>query len=881
MENPDANKKSENPPEKPLQKAPTFKPKKHEFYINDNDGNKKSFRHKNNSIDTTKYNIITFLPKALLFQFLRLANVYFLFIAIIQSIDIISPLSKSTAWAPLAFVLTASLIREALEDMARYRYDKILNSESVKVLRKGQWVDATSGGLNIGELVVVQENGVLPADMILLDSNLEEGTAFIETGTLDGEKTLKQKISNKETVGLFSKDGEYVNEFTFTGHCVTDLPNPELYKLDGSMEINYTNPSGIEKKMKIPIEAKQLLLKGALLRNTRWAVGYVVYTGHYNKLILNSKKPRMKYSRIEGLMSNLLLVILCMQFIFCVIIALFFGYYYKKNIQDNPYMPKYVYNNVTDSVLDYFTYTLLLNTMIPISLIISLEMSKVIQGYFIAVDVDGYSHVRQKFIKAASVSLNEELGQVNFIFSDKTGTLTCNRMEYKYGVIGDVCYEYVRKPLNGNSDKNDENIRIRQENDIQPFAPGSFAPNKFSSRGESKYPEFKIVSEKNSNTKLILDTEHALISEYWKALSICHSVEIEEKENGEVEYIGLSPDDIELVKTASSQGYDLKKSPSSSIRRVSIGGVEKDFEILNILEFDSTRKRMSVIIRDNGLIKLYIKGADTAVEWIEFEKKLSRISPNSKREFMSQAKQYVDFFSTKGFRTLLLGMKVLDENEYKEWAKKLNDANLDLENKQKAIDEVYADVEKNIYLIGATIVEDKLQDGVPDTIRDLRLAGIKIWMLTGDKMDTAYNIGLSCNLISKDLKIFKLHGEKGDKLKKLVDEFEAFKRTHPSDTADGKKKLSPYSILVDAVALSLILSSPESVKIFLEIGYDAVSVICCRVSPLQKSDVVRIMKEFDKNAVTLAIGDGGNDVSMIMEAHIGKKNSNFLQNLFI
>jgi phospholipid-transporting ATPase len=502
--------------------------------------------------------------------------------------------------------------------------------------------------------------------------------------------------------------------------------------------------------------------------------------------------------------------------------------------------------------------------MIPISLIITLEIVKIVQGLFIAVDTDGYSHIREKFIKAGSVSLNEELGQVNFLFSDKTGTLTCNKMEYKYGVIGDVCYDFIRN--NGN---NEENVCFRQENHIIPFGPESFSPNKFASKSNSRYPDFEVVSEHNSKVKLVLDTESSVVDEYWKALAICHGCEIEVKENGENEYISLSPDDIELVKTAATQGYQLKISPSSTIRRVAIGGVEKDFEVLNVLDFNYTRKRMSVIIRDGELIKLYIKGADSAVEWIEFEKNISRISPNSKKEFLSQAKQYVEFFSTKGYRTLILGMKVLDENEYNQWSKKFNEANLNLQNKQKALDDVYAEVEKNIYVLGATIVEDKLQDGVPETIRDLRLAGIKIWMLTGDKMDTAYNIGLSCNLIYSEHKIFKLCGEKGDKLKKLVNEFDAFKRQLISGVDENKKKLSPYSIVVDAVALSLILSSEESTKTFLDIGYDAVSVICCRVSPLQKSDVVRIIKEYDKNAVTSAIGDGGNDVAMIMEAHIG------------
>jgi phospholipid-transporting ATPase len=865
---------------------PAIKAKSYEFYINDNLLNKQKYRHKNNSIDTTKYNIFIFLPKALLFQFFRLANVYFLFIAIIQSINIISPLSKSTAWAPLSFVLCVSLIREALEDWARYKYDKILNSEPVKVFRNGHWIDAIAGGLHIGELVLVTEDSTLPADMILLDSNLEEGAAFIETGTLDGEKTLKLKISKQTTAGFFNKNEHYIKEFQVSGDCQCDWPNPELYRLDGSMTIYLKDSENNTREAKTHIEAKQLLLKGAKLKNTKWIIGFVVYTGHYNKLILNSKKPRMKYSRIEKLMSKLLIVILILQFSFCVILAGLYNVYYKNELELNPYMPKYVYNSIVDPVLNYFTYTLLLNTMIPISLIISLELAKILQGYFISVDVEGYSFVRGKLIKAASVSLNEELGQVNFIFSDKTGTLTCNRMEYKYGVIGDVCYEYIR-----NKSKIDEGRRLREDKDIVGIFENQFNPNKNSTKTESKYPDFNIKSEADPSVILKLETESVLINEYWKALSICHQCDIEEKENGTFDYTGLSPDDIELVKTAKAQGYDLQKSNSNSIRKVLIGGIPKEFQILNILEFDSSRKRMSIIIRDDNLIKLYIKGADTAVEWINFEENKSRISRHSRKEFLSISKEYVDFFSTKGYRTLLVGMKILSEEEYSIWSNKLHEANLNLENKAKEIESVYAEIEKDIYIIGSTIVEDKLQDGVPETIKDLRLGGIKIWMLTGDKMDTAYNIGLSCNLISKDLKIFKLHGEKGDKLEKLIKEFDSFKKLNPDYKYNNDNliqneileseynvqlaktktnaKLPSYSILVDAVALTNILSDDEYIKKFLDIGYDAVSVICCRVSPLQKSDVVRIMKEYDSQATTLAIGDGGNDVSMIMEAHIG------------
>lgn len=297
-------------------------------------------------------------------------------------------------------------------------------------------------------------------------------------------------------------------------------------------------------------------------------------------------------------------------------------------------------------------------------------------------------------------------------------------------------------------------------------------------------------------------------------------------------------------------------SGKSSIRRVKINGIENDFEILNINEFNSDRKRMSIILRDGDKIKLYMKGADTEI--------LKKLTDKTNPNFLSQAKRYVDYFSQYGFRTLLVCMKVLDPIEYENWNKRLKEANLDMVNKAKLIEERVAEIETGCYLIGATIVEDKLQDQVPTCIRDLRLAGIKIWMLTGDKFNTAYNIGLSCNLISNSLHIFKIKGEEGEDLDKLIQEFKKFKKRNL--TSDEIKN---YGIVIDSTALNFILKDKKKTTEFLNIAHDAESVICCRVSPLQKAEVVRSMKEFRPSAVTLSIGDGGNDVSMIMEAHIG------------
>ena len=346
----------------------------------------------------------------------------------------------------------------------------------------------------------------------------------------------------------------------------------------------------------------------------------------------------------------------------------------------------------------------------------------------------------------------------------------------------------------------------------------------------------------------------------------------------------MSPDNIELVKSASLQGFKFDVSENNTQFLISYLNPETNenikeqqrFEKLRQIEFSSDRKRESVIVKEGSMYKMYIKGADSIIE--------ERLDKSTPKEVLEKSRYFVNLFSAQGYRTLYIAMKVFKEEEWEDFSSELEQAEMDTLHKKEKLEEIHQRIENGLTLIGSTIVEDKLQENVPEVIKELRQADIKIWMLTGDKLSTAYNIGLSCNLINKDIKTFFVEGiekkvdenfnvinkqEQEEVILNFVKEYKHFQGSIENGFMRENQSLLKFGILVDEKALLTITNNEEIGKIFLEVAKEAVAVICCRVSPLQKSQVVKLMKNYDKTKITLAIGDGGNDVSMIMEAHIG------------
>lgn len=463
---------------------------------------------------------------------------------------------------------------------------------------------------------------------------------------------------------------------------------------------------------------------------------------------------------------------------------------------------------------------------------------------------------------------------VDYVFSDKTGTLTLNKMDFKYSIIGNSCYKYYKNlslSQENEAEIKNENLdsSIIIEEKLMNSKTTKFTKNFFSfefknlsSSNEIRYKNYSISSPsaasattETTTSLLKLETDAALAEEYWKAIALCHECII----NEESQIAGASQDDIELVSTAISQGYALQQSDDSKIIKLQISGEAKVFEVLKMLEFTSLRKRSSIIINENGVYKMYIKGADSEIE--------KRLGAQSRMDFRDNCFKYINYFSNLGFRTLLIGMKVLSQEEALKFERNVKEAEkLPPKLREDFLEQYYDKFEKEFHLLGAAVQEDKLQENVPSTIRDLRIANVKIWMLTGDKIETAISIGKSCQLIpsEQDANLFVVLTK--DSFKRQMKDFA--KEYNLSQGPAGQSK-NEFYLAISGEAISDILNDDEALHMFEFVSRYAASVVCARFSPKQKADVVHKMKKLHPSKIMLSIGDGGNDVSMLLAAHIG------------
>ncbi|XP_024120501.1 probable phospholipid-transporting ATPase VD [Oryzias melastigma] len=996
-------------------------------------------KYQGNAICTTQYSLLTFIPMNLFQQFHRFANLYFLFLALLNWVPVVEAFEKEITMIPLVVVLTVIGIKDALEDYRRYLSDKKVNNNMVGVfcgLQK-DYVDRCWKDVRVGDFVRLSCNEIIPADMLLLYSSDPRGVCYIETANLDGETNLKQRQMVSD---LPMQDSEFSPE-NFHSRIECENPNNDLSRFRGFIE----HSSGV----RVGLHSSNLLLRSCTIRNTETVIGIVVYAGHETKAMMNNSGPRYKRSLLERRLNTDILWCVFLLIVMCLIAAVGHGLWLK-DLKD----PIFQVDGETSPALAAFyvfwTMIIVLQVLIPISLYVSIEIVKLGQIYFIHNDLDLYNEEQDSRIQCRALNITEDLGQIQYVFSDKTGTLTENKMVFRRCSIFGVDYpheENARRLEVYEEDPNKATSRTvtlksacsrksltcrslscnRSSVSLHTLTAESEEDDQLSSHPQAKtgafcspmakdvVPDPALEKKLNSLRSPLLHLSDGLfkttsnleltyITDFFLALTICNTVvvsspgqprhvmreartplkSLEEiklmfqrlsfspfttpqmkssprsftsrlftrgktgsltfptptnntsdcpnsgpesyeetsslkveldvsagrgdlvwadpdskealkdaqissdrfKENLEDEddslgednedellYEAESPDEAALVHAARAYHCTLRaRSPENLL--VELPGIGSlPVRLLHVLPFDSNRKRMSVVVRHplTGEVVVYTKGADSVIMDLAERPKGAEHAQELYSHIREQTQKHLDAYAREGLRTLCIAKKVLEEDEYDVWMKRQLMAESSIENREELLLESAQRLETNLTLLGSTGIVDRLQEEVPETIEALQRAGIKVWVLTGDKQETAINIANACKLLRSSDQLLTANCDNKEAcealLNELIVEVQCGEEGVSEPREDPSSGSTGFILAIDGRTLDWALQD-DLRSSFLELSRKCKAVLCCRSTPLQKSKVVQLVRD-QLEVMTLAVGDGANDVSMIQVADVG------------
>lgn len=770
----------------------------------------------NNAVCNRKYNIFSFVPLVLYEQFRMFYNLFFLLVAFSQFIPALRVGFFWTYFGPLIFVLLVSISKEAFDDFARYQRDTSLNMFAYNLLVRGSGPDeahtvrVASQDIHVGDILVLNTDERVPADCVLLHaSSTEKGgvgspsddktdTLFIRTDQLDGETDWKLRRAVAVTQAITS-EGELLHS-----QCVVEAeaPKREIYDFVGTV----VDPSGLKE----PLTLENTLWANTVVASGR-AICVVVYNGDETRSKLNASNPRSKVGKLDHEVNRISKMLFLLLFSLSALLTGLRGF-------------------TGQWILYFCRYFLLLSAIIPISMRVNLDMAKIAYSMFIENDK------KMPGCTVRNSNLPEELGRIEYILSDKTGTLTQNDMSFKKLHLGTMLF--ARDGLD----------------DVHQYAKAGFqhdaalldlvSPNAASidNRNVSMTEDAVVLTlsgyrqrDQSTSRRVQKQVQEALL-----AIALAHNVTPVE-ESGQRSLQAASPDEVALLKFAESVGIMLRERSMNRIVLDVPGGIELCFDILAEFPFTSEAKRMGVIVQDikTRNITLYVKGADTVM--------------SKKVRYNDWLEEECGNLAREGLRTLVFAKRELSAEDYALFADKWQVARTSPFNRKESMAAVQSDIERDMKLLALTGVEDKLQVNVRETLEKLRHAGIRIWMLTGDKVETATCIAISSRLAERSQGIYKITGlsSRNEASRALT----RFRRQARSDV-----------LVVDGASLQIFLDFfPAD---FIELAAMAPAAVACRCSPTQKAAVVRLLQTHLRKRVA-AIGDGGNDVAMIQEAHAG------------
>lgn len=842
-----------------------------------------------NTVINSRYTAYNFLLLNFYEQFKKPLNFYFLLVAMLQFVSVIAPVNPLSTLLPLLFAFSLTAAKEGYDDFKRHQQDDLYNNRRYNSLNltKGVWEAKKCSEIVVGDVLKLTANEEIPCDVVCLAAPEEsEGVVYIRTDNLDGEIDLKPR----EVVPILApspNDGAEQETFCTDGSSesfhlfcnalqkvafVCPPPSSNIESFDARRDIAAPDGSNIS----LSLGGQHLLPQSVFLKNTKEAFVLAVYTGNETKFGMNKHDAPAKWANIDQQVSKYAKLIFVCQMVSALTLGLI-----GQSVNDGIDTEKgYWYLRAPDSEANasstYLIYPLrfflLTTVMIPVSFKFVVDLSKHFMALVLEWDLSAYNETTGEGIKVRNSSIVEDLGQIQFVLSDKTGTMTQNSMILRHLSVDNTILDVSGKLKD-----------VMVSAGVDDFLVCALLCN-----------TVEVEGDYSGST-----AHHA------------HSPLASPPSTESLTYHAASPDEEAICRGVGCCGYFITHRNKNEVV-LHTRGVQHVYRIHRVFGFTSEKKCMAVVVEpiqshrpsaapgspsDAGSVRLIVKGAD--------DRMFSFCGLSQSQDVL---KQHLVEFAHKGLRTLVFGSKWLSRKEFDAFQERYVAAMNMMEQRKQAMDALELELEEGIEIVGGTAIEDKLQESVEETIADLIEANVRVWMLTGDKIETAEQIALSCGLISADDTLVRITENGKSSWEQSLRDITALPILHTSSSAKvksggsvggygtaegGREDVSDSDVSNDALmpqtgkkhhkeachqqqfavlvqggaVLDKILHSAELLANFRKIALVAKSVVCARVTPSQKAQVTELVRGC--GFITLAIGDGGNDVAMIQQAHVG------------